>query len=943
MKKRLLCITASLVLAFFALSLPEAALGKTELPAIRPLTVVRNPAKMKAVQNAEPWGEYWFTDGNLSSADLSGNPGLAWSLTFSDKTRFPEADCLPAGYDPQALLEWGKAPGLNMDILHRHGFTGKGAVIAYVDQPAGSHEQYEDVLLHYVNNTESESSMHGPAVLSLLAGKDTGTAPEAEIYYYAHASWKMDQTTHAECLYQIIEQNQSLPEEKKIRMVGFSDNIDTTEANAEAFRKAVRACEEAGVMVWFCADYSPLSFIPFSDKNSKSSLMPLTWSGNIAELVFVPSSGRTTAATENGSEYIYWSSGGLSWTMPYVLGVYAIAISIDPTLTQDAIRKLVKETAFTDDTGRKILDPVSFIAAVLQGAGREAEARELLEEVKAETRWLYAVMDTTAMNAADLTAVGDYLAAITDARVLIVEASRFADAQTLYDALQKDAMERGGTVAGVQIFGTPDLVPAFKIRYRVQMADGVDEGGTLLTDLFYGNFDNSPHLLNPEYNVMDHLAEGQEVNLVPSWPVVRLPLSKGQFEDFFIRYGAFVRSTGLERLEIVNFSNPIFAQKEHSDDMGRFLQERMDREFQLMDVPYRLYGNLKGEYPVTHAVLGGFEAENMAAENSEGPLEFIVNTHGQTDNIDNAVFENGKEQRISLVNMKNINKVLSENPYYLDTWTCLNGYNMSGNLTTTALTGQCVGMFSATAIISNNGVNWKASPEEMAQSNFYYFYYHYLKALHEGQTRSQAFFTAQREYGLALMEDSKLPLRTGEGNVQFNLYNLLAYHNFGVIEPNAAALSLCSAQGTIDAARKRARTALTPTPRPKKTKQPNQASAPEITPKPAKGSIQFGTNNLLAGGAEGVIHSITANKQKDGSFSFRVEYTLPADLRIFVFDPPDGQTIHIWPESVTPGGQGVLTFELTKEELKSVPTLTINFFENDNNRFFVFFRLDQVK
>ncbi len=47
----------------------------------------------------------------------------------------------------------------------------------------------------------------------------------------------------------------------------------------------------------------------------------------------------------------------------------------------------------------------------------------------------------------------------------------------------------------------------------------------------------------------------------------------------------------------------------------------------------------------------------------------------------------------------------------------------------------------------------------------------------------------QKEYAAALMEDSKEPLR-GEGNVQFNINNLIDYHNFGLLEPNAAAMSM---------------------------------------------------------------------------------------------------------------------------------------------------------
>ena len=407
-------------------------------------------------------------------------------------------------------------------------------------------------------------------------------------------------------------------------------------------------------------------------------------------------------------------------------------------------------------------------------------------QVAARDRYLYAVMDTAAMTQEDLKAVGEYLAAITGATVLVAEANGFPDAKFLYTALKTDAVQRGGTVAGVQIFGTSDMVPAFQIDYKALMGSGEVEGGSsFLSDLFYGNFDNDPVRISEHYNVMEHFEKDWDAHLIPQWPVVRLPLSKGEFSAFFQKYRTFVADTGLKQLSLVSFSNPIFASKYHTDDMGRFL-ERADKEFHLLDVPYRLYGNLDGQYPVTTQVLGGLTRKNLSKENDAGQIELLINSHGSRSGIVQCFFENDIEQRIPFLDMDIINIVLDNNPYYLDCWTCLNGYGMTDNLTTAALNGKCVGVFSATAELSSNGGNCDASLPDMARSNFFYFYYQYLKALHEGQTRSAAFCTAQRAYGEALMKDSANGIRKGEGNYQFNLYNLLAYHNFGVIEPSAA-------------------------------------------------------------------------------------------------------------------------------------------------------------
>jgi len=663
-------------------------------------------------------------------------------------------------------------------------------------------------------------------------------------------------------------------------------------------------------------------FLPLSDRNDYRNLINDQWSNSAPELVVVPAGSRTTAATLGDSDYIYWSSGGLSWTMPYVLGLYAIAIQINPELTQDDLRALIVDTAYRNQD-MPIVNPVGFVAEVLKGVGRTEEAQTLLDAVNARLSYLYAVMDTAAMSQEDLEAVGEYLASITDATVLVADAAAFANAGELYAALQKDAQERGGKTVGVQIFGTTDMVPAFRVQYKVQMTDSVDDGGMFLSDLFYGNFDNDAEEIASGYNVCDHFENGWDVELVPDWPVARLPLSKGEFSAFLEKYENFVTDTGLERQRLVNFSNPIFSSVNHTDDMGAFLN-RMNEEFGMLDVPYSLYGNQKGDYPVTTEVLGGFTAKNLSSENKKGIAEFIINSHGQSDNIDNCYFENGKEIRSSFVNTETINNVLSDNPYYLDCWTCNNGWGMQDNLTTTALNGNCVGMFSATTIISNNGVNCNADVEDMKKSNFYYFYFSYLKALHEGETRSTAFCTAQRAYAEALLEDSKNEIR-GEGNYQFNLCNLLAYHNFGVLEPNCASAAF-EAKGYIAQAGQ----SVPKDAYEQRTKgQGSMESDILVTDgKPVGVSVDvpWADNDSMNSGIEMTVHSCKAQKLDNGYIRFAVDVTaLQREMYFNIFNPPSGNVFNM--HGKTMGGHETFTFDVKSENVPGEITMNIRYGE----------------
>ena len=690
------------------------------------------------------------------------------------------------------LTLWGVNPGLGVDILHEHGFTGEGINIAYIDQALFEplHEEFNEDKIIYTNLSSSSSSMHGPSVLSLLAGKNIGVVPDATVYYYGHSANYLDQKTHAEALYQLIEDNKKLPDDKKITMVGFSDNIDPEENNIEAFEKATQDCLDAGIMVWFCGEYGGTYTTEFSNKDNPNNMVVEKWYDTYydVDLCYVPSASRTTidpTHTNNkedaSSYYYFWNEGGLSWAMPYMLGLYGIVKNIDPSLTQDDIRKLVKDTNTTNIMGLNIVSPIEMVATTLDNVGRKDEAKSLRDEYYGKLDCLYVLINLSSLSNEDIISIEKYLSSIEDYYVKIINTENCIDAGDIYNLIKKDSDKNYRKIAGIQIIGNANIVPAFEIKYKALMKDGIDEMGTYLSDYFYGNLNNNvDDLLS--YSVYDQFENNLNVDLNTNYPVIRLPLKSGEFNNFINNYYDFVSDINYKKLKLVNMSNPIFHDKNHIDDMGEFLNRLHDDE--LIDDNYVLYGNQKGVFPVTTEVKGDFTNENMKNELDVEPIEFVINTHGQENNIDRTFVEKSEEIRESMINSDNINDILNTNPYYLDLWTCNNATSMSNCLVTTALNGKCVGAFAATTVLSNNGVKNKASYEDMKKSNFYYFYYNYLKSINEGCSRSQSFYIAQKEYASALLEDSKNPIR-GEGNYQFNLNNLLCYGNFGLFECNS--------------------------------------------------------------------------------------------------------------------------------------------------------------
>lgn len=743
-------------------------------------------AKPEAYSNV-----YFFDSNDLRKFDFTNDYNLLTTLNFSLQTKWPEQAKMPENFSPEKLMEWGKNPGLGLKELHDKGYTGKGVNIAYVDQNLSSkrHSELKDVDLHYYtdvikkyNQSRTGASMHGLAALSLMAGKDIGVAPDASVYFVANPSWLTDQRTHADCIRKLIKVNKTLPKEKKLKVIGFSDNIDYGERYPEELEKAVEEAKAEGIYVLFCEEFRVAAATPFSDRDEPKNYSALDWDREKVQyknnFLYIPTD-RTTANYDvmKEDDYIKWGLGGLSWTAPYVEGLMAIGWQINPDLSVEELLDMMYTSAYKFDgiTRGGLINPKGFVQAV----------KSTLPERDVDYNlFLYNSSKLSDNDLNWIRAYGDNMSS-ANLDIKYLDVNGFSDGIEVYDKMKEVVKSSGGNLCGVQIFGTAADLPAFNLEFKVQMVGGIDDGGFYWSDYFYGNVDNDSNDLK-KLSVYSAFEEKKNIDFIQDWPVVRLPLTKGDYEAYFLKCKAYEQNAdNMSGIPLVNFSNPIFASKRHIDDMGYFIANRMNKEFGILSSnQYRLYGNMAGEYPVTTKVRGDFSAENIKAENQKGISDILINSHGQKDNIDKAYFINGKEQRQSVLNTDNINTVLGTNYYNLMTWTCNNGADMdTKNLTYKALAqGKAMNVFSATTIISNNGVNNQASLSQMKKNNFYYFYYSFMKYYYGGMNRSDSFWLAKRDYVTEILKNAQPGQR--EGNYQFNLNNALTYHHFGLLQYN---------------------------------------------------------------------------------------------------------------------------------------------------------------
>jgi len=352
---------------------------------------------------------------DLSGHDLSGRNGLIETLTFNEETVWPGTGQMPGDCEPEELMTAAMNPGLGVRELHQQGITGAGVNVAIIDQPIYlDHPEYDGKIAAYYDTgcDGHGSSMHGPAVTSLLVGENCGTAPGANVYYAAAPSWKKDAAYYADALNWIIAQNETLPASEKIRIVSVSAAPSGPGSpflyNNQLWDDAVVLAEAAGILILDCTNHHGFINRAWYDLDDPENVAKCTAGApgyppsNDPEGIHVPASCRTTAQHydyHGRDSYIYWGRGGLSWSIPYCAGVLAMGWQIQPQLPADQMVDLLFDTAYINQAGAKIINPKEFISSLNNVEPREAviseieyalaEKAEILERIDAvlEKEW----------------------------------------------------------------------------------------------------------------------------------------------------------------------------------------------------------------------------------------------------------------------------------------------------------------------------------------------------------------------------------------------------------------------------------------------------------------------------------------------------------------------------------------------------------------------------
>ncbi len=343
---------------------------------------------------------------DLTGLDLTEHGAmLVDHASFDSRTQWPASQSMPAEYDPRKVMELGKDPGLGVRRLHQMGIDGRGVSIGIVDQPLlREHDEYAERLRHYeevqsVGWMESKATMHGCAVTSLAAGRTVGVAPRAEIYYIgaicskhfvlAPLSKARDFRWLARAVHRLVAISRTLPRERRIRVISISVGWSPEETGYADITQAVQEAEADGILVVSSSigRYRGLSFhglgrSPLADPRRPDSYQPGSWwedrfretgGKNPPTRILVPMDSRTTAAPNGRHDYVFYREGGWSWSIPYIAGLYALAVQVRADIEPEEFWALAAETGtyitWTDRQGEvfplgPIVDPVRLIQAV---------------------------------------------------------------------------------------------------------------------------------------------------------------------------------------------------------------------------------------------------------------------------------------------------------------------------------------------------------------------------------------------------------------------------------------------------------------------------------------------------------------------------------------------------------------------------------------------------
>ncbi|MGF7049468.1 hypothetical protein J2T13_003979 [Paenibacillus sp. DS2015] len=399
------------------------------------------------------------------------------------------------------------------------------------------------------------------------------------------------------------------------------------------------------------------------------------------------------------------------------------------------------------------------------------------------------VYNSSKVAATDLDAIRRFSTNFKSTNNIIFDASQYATAPKLYDALKAEQAKLGGKIAGIQIFGLASDVPSFSYVHKLKPLEGNSEWNGVehnknekfVSDLFYSNFNSDSKYLT-DVTVYGIIQENQQISIVPEWSVSRLPLTKGEISKYVSNYEAYRKQIEGKSVPTVAISAPYEIQDDIAQDDIAYFMKRMKEEKE-----FGLFSNT--DLRIYYKDL----AANLAKENNSGVMDLVVGSDGGTEGA--ALKKSGKDYFFDRKSAASLNS----NYYTAFFW----GMGSAKGLDTNSIIhdgmakGKMINPIAYTVPTYNRDVAnylWLPIPtpvgetgddwhdyiavdkELLKENNPFFFVYKYYEAIESGKKRLQSFHEAQAAYA-NLTVSNKQNLRAALG-----YENVISLHYLGLAD-----------------------------------------------------------------------------------------------------------------------------------------------------------------
>ena len=329
-------------------------------------------------------GEYMFDNWGICYIDFSdydfSNCSLETmtKLCFSSSTKWPTADKLPKGFNPQEILKQATTTNEDVKNLHKKGINGEGITVAVLDSgfQGQNHIEFEnaELIKCTLDNEETlEYHFHMEDVLSKLCGKNLGIAPKVKVLYYECSTDYEDSESINKALKDILRR---INQGENIRIVNrsgpFSRGDEPLKYEKENLElvEVLRSknCEviysDLFGEKFFCCGTSFLNKENDINQYEPASFLNAKYKEKTKSCINILCSGRTIPEFCTTDGYKYEVVDCFSWTIPQGSGYYALCLQINPNLTFKQFTDVCQRSCDISSSGLNVLNAQRLIENV---------------------------------------------------------------------------------------------------------------------------------------------------------------------------------------------------------------------------------------------------------------------------------------------------------------------------------------------------------------------------------------------------------------------------------------------------------------------------------------------------------------------------------------------------------------------------------------------------